>query len=215
MTLTSINSDTVIIRGLRTNASIGPDRWDVSNAQPITISVYVYTSVVKAGKSDDVADSINYWTLTTDILDLTNGATFANLLELAEAVAELSLKRDVRVYTVEVDARARNQFLQAEHLGVHIKRMRDGVAEIEARDDRMVINDLRVPTIIGVDPPEREAKQIVHLNLTFYGFDWSRSAWKETHATLVEVCCALLLFAARFFHFLKLVLPRPSKGRHT
>lgn len=189
--MTSNNSDMVIVRDLRTNATVGLDRWGKTRPQSITISAYVYTSLVKAGGSDDVADSIHYGLLTKDIVKLVDGATFANLLELAEAVAALALNKDERVHAVEVDAYAGNQFLQAEQLGLHIKRIRDGVAATEARDDRTMISDLRVSTIIGVNPPEREAKQIVILNLTFYGFNWSQSVWKEIHATLVKVCSTL------------------------
>ncbi|KIM72371.1 hypothetical protein PILCRDRAFT_16194 [Piloderma croceum F 1598] len=186
MSSTAITSDMVIIRDLRTSATVGPDRWGKIRSQPITLSVYIEVSLTKAGRSDDVADSIHYGHLAKDFSKLTNGATFVSLLQLAEAVATFTVGKDERVRSVEVDAYAENQFLQAEHLGVHIRRTRDGVAETEARDDRTIIGDLRVTTIIGVNPPERKAKQNVLLNLTFYGFNWGQPAWNDIHATLVK-----------------------------
>lgn len=186
MSSTPTPSDKLIIRDLRTSATVGPDRWGKTRPQPITLSVYIETSFAKAGKSDDVADSIHYGHLAKGISKLTNGATFVSLMALAEAVVALAMSHDERVQSVEVDAHAGNQFLQAEHLGVHLRRTRDGIAEAEAREDRTMISDLRVDTIIGLNPPEREAKQVVLLNLTFYGFNWSQPAWKETHTILVK-----------------------------
>jgi dihydroneopterin aldolase / 2-amino-4-hydroxy-6-hydroxymethyldihydropteridine diphosphokinase / dihydropteroate synthase len=187
MSSTLTPSDRLIIRDLRTSATVGPDRWGLTLSQPITLSVCIAASLVKAGKSDDVADSIDYANLAEAVSKLTDGAKFVSLMALAEAVVALAMGEDERVQSVEVDAYAGNQFLQAEHLGVHLRRTRDGVAEAEARDDRTMIGDLRVDTIIGVNPPQREAKQAVLLNLTFYGFNWSQPDWKETHATLVKV----------------------------
>jgi dihydroneopterin aldolase / 2-amino-4-hydroxy-6-hydroxymethyldihydropteridine diphosphokinase / dihydropteroate synthase len=191
MSWTPRASDVVIIRDLRTSATVGPDRWGKTCLQPITLSVYVEVPLAEAGKSDDVADTIHYGHLAKDISKHTDGATFMSLLELAQSVVGLALNQDQRVRSVEVDAHAWNQFLQAEHLGVHIRRARDGVEEIESRDDRTMISDLRVTTIIGVNPPEREEKQTVLLNLTFYAFNWVQPAWKEIHATLVKVSCLL------------------------
>lgn len=187
MASTRIACDIVIIHDLRASTTVGPDRWGKTRPQPITLSAHVETSLADAGKSDDVADSIHYGHLAKSITKLTDGATFDSLLELAEAVAELALRSDERVRGVEVDAYAGNQFLQAENLGVHIRRIPQGVTATEVRDDRTMICDLRVATIIGVNPPEREAKQNVLVNLTFYGFDWSRSVWHEIHATMVKV----------------------------
>jgi len=199
MSSTPTASDMIIIRDLRTSATIGPDRWGKTRPQPITLSVYLEISLVEAGKSDDVADSAHYGHLAKDVSKLTNGATFVSLLALAEAVAAATVSKDERVRSVEVDAYAANQFLQAEHLGVHIRRTRDGVAETEARDDRTMIGDLRVSTIIGVNPPERLAKQFVLLNLTFYGFNWSQPVWEETHATLVKAIESTSYFTLEAF----------------
>ena len=182
-------ADVVIIRDLRTSATVGPDRWGKTRPQPITLSVYVEVPLAEAGKSDDVADTIHYGHLAKDISKRTDGAIFMSLLELAQSVVALALNQDQRVRSVEVDAHAWNQFLQAEHLGVYIRRARDGVAEEESRGDRMMISDLRVTTIIGVNPPEREEKQTVLLNLTFYAFNSTQPDWKEIHATLVKVSC--------------------------
>ncbi len=52
--------DTVIIREIRAEASVGPDRWGKERNQPVLISVLAHTPLTKAGLSDDVRDSIHY-----------------------------------------------------------------------------------------------------------------------------------------------------------
>jgi len=184
MSLIPTDSDKVIINGLCITATVGPDRWGETCPQLITLTTCVETSFAEAYESDDVNGSINYMDLTEGFEHITNGATFVNLLELAKAIAAYALSKDERILAVEVDAYARNQFLQAEHLGVHIRRARNGVTETEARNDLTKISNLSLTTIIGA--AEREAKQNVLLNLEFIGFDWSQSSWEEIHATLVD-----------------------------
>ncbi|KAJ7696086.1 hypothetical protein B0H17DRAFT_929978 [Mycena rosella] len=177
--------DTILIQALRVNATVGHDRWGKVRAQPITISIEVEASLLRAGASDDVADSIHYGNLAKDVVKLTQDAEFANLFALAESVAQLALNTDSRVSAVAIEAHAKNQFLQAESLGVKIRRTHAAEHESEC-----LVQDLRANIIIGVNPPEREAKQTVLLNLRFYDLDWRKvtgaQSWPKIHAELVK-----------------------------
>ncbi|KAJ7505400.1 hypothetical protein B0H11DRAFT_1708627 [Mycena galericulata] len=176
--------DTIIVRDLRVNSTVGPDRWGKVRPQPIVVSILVEASLVEAGASDDVADSIHYGNLAKDVLKLTQDATFANLFELAESIAGMTLNIDDRVSAVEIHAQAENQFLQAQSLAVEIRRARAADSDSE---DLCLIQDLRANLIIGVNPPEREAKQTVLLNLRFYDLDWRKlTSWQKNHASLVK-----------------------------
>ncbi|KAJ6557402.1 hypothetical protein DFH09DRAFT_1164069 [Mycena vulgaris] len=182
--------DTIIVRDLRVSSTVGPDRWGKVRVQPISISILVEASLVEAGTSDDVADSIHYGNLAKDVVKLTQDAEFTNLFALAESVAQLALNMDGRVSAVDVQAHAKNQFLQAESLGVEIRRTRGA-----ERKSECLIQDLRANIIIGVNPPEREAKQTVLVNLRFYDLGWEKvtgaQSWQTIHAGLVKVCSSL------------------------
>jgi dihydroneopterin aldolase/2-amino-4-hydroxy-6-hydroxymethyldihydropteridine diphosphokinase/dihydropteroate synthase len=180
----SYSPDAIVIRDLRAQATVGPDLWGKVRPQPITLSVSVEASLVASGKSDDVSDTINYGSLGKDITKTIDNQTFDSLYALAKSVLSLVMARDGRITAVDVTADAGNQFLQAQSLGVQIRETREGSRLIH---DRTLVKELAVSTIIGVNPPEREAKQVVLVNLTFYSFDWDKANWKETHTTLVEV----------------------------
>ncbi|KAJ7459776.1 tetrahydrobiopterin biosynthesis enzymes-like protein [Mycena latifolia] len=178
--------DTIIIRDLRVSSTVGPDRWGKVRPQPIVISILFEASLIAAGTSDDVADSVHYGKLAKDVAKLTQDAEFPSLFALAEVVAQLVLNMDGRVCAVTIAAHAKNQFLQAESLGVEIRRT--AAAELGSE---CLIQDLRANIIIGVNPPEREAKQTVLLNLRFYDLDWEKvtgaQSWQKIHAELVKV----------------------------
>ncbi|KAJ7175782.1 tetrahydrobiopterin biosynthesis enzymes-like protein [Mycena filopes] len=181
-----IPKDTIIIHELRLNSTVGPDRWGKTRPQPIVVSIHVEASLVQAGTSDRVADSVHYGNLAKEVVQAAENSEFSNLLELAQVVAQLALQMDDRVLAVDVHADAKNQFLQAESLGVEIRRTRTSVDEHQL----CLIRDLRTTIIIGVNPPEREAKQTVLLNLKFHDFDWSKLAeaqgWGKIHTGLLK-----------------------------
>ncbi|KAJ7147509.1 hypothetical protein C8R43DRAFT_533127 [Mycena crocata] len=180
-------NDTIIVHDLRVSSTVGPDRWGKVRPQPVIVSILVEASLVAAGASDNVADSIHYGNLTKDVVKSIQDATFANLSELAESIAHLALNMDDRVSAVRIQAHAKNQFLQAESLGVQIRRTR---ADESRSQDLCLIEDLRTNIIIGVNPPERETKQTVLLNLRFYDLNWAKLAqntnWQKISAVLLK-----------------------------
>lgn len=179
--------DTIIVKDLRTHCTIGSDRWGKLRDQPLIISIKIDASLAACCKSDDVADSIHYGHLAKDVSKLVDGSIFSDLGKAAESVADMVLMMDTRVVAVEVEAYAMNQFLQAESLGVQLRRKQGGNSAVEVQVDKVLIKDLRVNIIIGLNPPEREAKQVVIINLTLHGINWSKQDWKKTHAILVHV----------------------------
>ncbi|KAJ6619515.1 hypothetical protein B0H10DRAFT_1793333 [Mycena sp. CBHHK59/15] len=180
-------NDIIIIRDLRVNSTIGPDRWGKVRPQPIDVSIQVEASLVEAGTSDNVADSIHYGNLAKDVVHVVQDTSFTSLSDMAESIAKMALNMDDRVLAVDILANAKNQFLQAESLGVKIRRTRAGEGE---SGNVCLITDLRANIIIGVNPPEREAKQTVLLNLRFHDFDWGKvtdaQSWQAIHAMLVK-----------------------------
>ncbi|KAF8208855.1 hypothetical protein K438DRAFT_1961408 [Mycena galopus ATCC 62051] len=176
--------DTIIIRDLRITSTVGADRWGKVRPQPVVVSIHVEASLVEAGATDNVADSIHYGNLTKVVVKATQDATFLNLSDLAESIAHLTLSMDDRVTATNISVYAMNQFLRAESLGIEIRRSRT----MSDAYNICLIQDLRATIIIGVNPPEREEKQTVLLNLQFQDLDWSKltQSWQKIHADLVK-----------------------------
>jgi len=185
VSMSSTTSDTILILDLSAKATVGPDRWGKARAQPVKISVFLETSLIEAGKSDDVEHSIDYGGLSKEITRIIDGACFDDLYKLAESVANLSLSKD-RAVAARVVAEALNQFLMAESLGVSISRKREGM-DVVAGPDQTFIKNLRLNTIIGLNPPERVSKQVVISNVTFHTPTWSKPSWQGIHNKFTKV----------------------------
>ena len=60
--------DRIIIRDLLLRGIIGLNDWEREKQQDILINLVIYTDMRNAGRSDDMSDSINYRSLTKDII---------------------------------------------------------------------------------------------------------------------------------------------------
>lgn len=184
--------DKILISALQLHATVGPDRWLKARAQPITLTLALSAHLARAARTDDVTASVHYGELCKDLRARAHGATFPDLRALAECAAALALAKPGAL-AVTVEAEAANQFLLAESAGVSVRRRKAGLADgadgaLTARDeDRAYIRDLRLNVIIGVNPPEREFKQIVVTNVSFAAPGWVSPDWHKMHGALVEV----------------------------
>ena len=81
--------DSIIVRDLRVKARVGVTEEERARAQLLIVSVVLYTDLRKAGKSDDLRDTVDYGRVTGEIEKLVT-STEASLLEnLAEKIAGL------------------------------------------------------------------------------------------------------------------------------
>lgn len=155
-----LNSDTVSLYQLSLSATIGPDVWQRTRPQPVLITIHAHTSLVPAGNTDNVADSIHYGHLATTLRNLEH-TSFSSLIDLAHAVADEGLKYP-SVHSVHVLATAPKQLLHASSLAVELVK-----SAAQSSQLTLHINDLSLETIIGVNPPERVHKQKVVTTLSF------------------------------------------------
>lgn len=186
----SIETDTVIIQNLRADSTVGLDRWGKVRSQPISVSCFLETSVSKAGTSDRVSDSIHYGLLFKEIHALVDGGSFDDIAKLAQDVSGIALQKE-GAQGVKVVVEAKNQFLMAECLGVSIYRSLQFVTPGERTEMaprvQLYMKDLKLNILIGVNPPERESKQLVVTNITFHDPTWSSPNWQAIHDDFVQV----------------------------
>ena len=173
-------NDVVFVDSLQVSADVGYDCWSKSRAQPIQISVYIHLRedfLTRAGKTDDVRDSVHYGYLAKAISTLfaVRDTPFAGPEGIVEVVTEETFKlAGDAAAEVRVVVDLPKMILLATGFSVDVTtpagtRSRDAPAKV-------FVKDLVLPTIIGVNPPEREAKQRVITNLVFFqkpGFHYS------------------------------------------
>ena len=166
------DTDTVFVDRLQVHANIGADCWAKARAQPAEISVFLYLRPAfldRAGATDDVADSVHYGHLAKAIaalVDARGAAPWAGAEGLADAVTEeaFALAGDACA-AVRVVVTLPKQILLAGDFAVEIT---TAAGEAGARSKKVEVRDLVLAAVIGVNPPEREAKQRVITNLVFY-----------------------------------------------
>ena len=120
-------SDCIELRGLRVMARCGALPEEQVRPQPFLLDVDIHADLVAPGASDQLADTIDYGTVTTAIVTAVESEQYTLLERMAERVAEIVLG-DPRVREVMVRAHKLRPPV-AHHLdrsGVRIRRVQTG-----------------------------------------------------------------------------------------
>ena len=84
-------SDTVIIRDLLIRGIIGVNDWEREHRQDIVINISLSVDARAAGESDDVADVLNYRTLTKRVIAHVEAAKPYLVEALAHQIARIAI----------------------------------------------------------------------------------------------------------------------------
>lgn len=116
-------ADLIEIRDLllRTIIGINPDERE--NLQDVLISVTLEADLSEAGRSDDIAHTVNYRTICKNIISLVEGSRFLLVERMAESIAACCLT-DPRVARVRVAVEKPGALRFARSVGVTIERSR-------------------------------------------------------------------------------------------
>ncbi|HEX4244953.1 MAG TPA: dihydroneopterin aldolase [Acidimicrobiales bacterium] len=118
-------SDRIEIRGLRLLGTHGVLPEERTRPQPFEVDVDLDVSMIEAGRSDDLADTVDYAAVVDRIAAVVGGATSFMLLEaLASAVADDVLAADDRVQAVALSIRKLQPPLAADLSTVGVRIMR-------------------------------------------------------------------------------------------
>jgi FolB domain-containing protein len=163
--------DLIHIEHLRVEANIGPDCWNRSRPQPLLISVALEADVREAAQSDDLTNSPNYGELAKEIISIFKSdpdKAYDGMEALAEVVAELAVtKLADPSYDVRVSVKAPKLLLHDTILALEIDRSTN-TRDQWGKHWIWSIDNWKVPALIGLNPPERESKQMVIINLQLF-----------------------------------------------
>lgn len=118
-------SDAIQVRGLRALAICGALPEEQTRAQPVEVDLDVLVDLSAAGRTDDLADTVDYAAIAARVERVLTTERFTLLERLAERVAEIVLV-DARVDGVTVSARKLRPPVpqQLDTTGVRITRRR-------------------------------------------------------------------------------------------
>lgn len=84
-------ADKILINNLSFLANIGVNDWEKTFQQKLEVDLEVSFDLAKAAKSDDLADTLDYFALSQAVLQLANSRHFHLIEQLAEEIAQLLL----------------------------------------------------------------------------------------------------------------------------
>lgn len=172
--------DLVFVRDLSLKALTGVDAWHRPEPQPVTISIWLRTSVARAGSTDHLTYSLNYAVITRNVTKMVESSKFKSLEDIAERVAKVVLGDSVGGQWAKIQVKKPRALLRAEASEIIIVRQRADkqvtklltnttpyeVVAVDGEVDLVKIHKLSLVTIIGVNTIERLHKQNVILDLT-------------------------------------------------
>lgn len=119
--------DRIEIKDLLLRGILGINDWERENRQDILINITLFGDLSTAGESDDIADTINYRTVTKNVIELVENRQPFTVEALAADIARICLKQSgVRRARVRVEKPGALRF--ARSVGVEIERRAEDFA---------------------------------------------------------------------------------------
>ena len=119
--------DRIEIRDLLVRGILGTNDWERENKQDILIQLTLFTDLSRAGTTDSIDDTVNYRTVTKEVIAHVEASARFTIEALAADLAALCLRqRGVRRVRVRVEKPGALRF--ARSVGVEIEREAGGFA---------------------------------------------------------------------------------------
>jgi dihydroneopterin aldolase/D-erythro-7,8-dihydroneopterin triphosphate epimerase len=117
--------DRIVIKDLLVRGIVGINPDERSNRQDILINVTLWADTRPAAASDDIADAVNYRTITKAMIRHVESGGPYLVERLAEELARMCLEADDRVAAVEIGLEKPGALRFARSVGVVIRRSRE------------------------------------------------------------------------------------------
>ncbi len=119
-----MKSDRIEIHGLHLRCIIGINESERKDKQDVLIHIVLWTDTRAAAASDSIDDTVNYRTVTKQIIEHVEISTYFLVERLVERIAEICL-RDPHVQRAQVSVEKPGALRFARSVGVTITRARE------------------------------------------------------------------------------------------
>jgi FolB domain-containing protein len=119
--------DQIVIQDLLLRGIIGINDWEREKRQDILLNITIFGDLSRAGKSDEIEDTINYRTMTKQVIQHVETSQRFTVEALAEDIAQICLGED-GVLKVRVRVEKPGALRFARSVGIEIER---GQADID------------------------------------------------------------------------------------
>ncbi len=118
-----MTEDEILIRDLKFRCIVGVNEEERHTTQDVVANIVLYADLRKAGRTDNLADTIDYKAIKHSVLDMAERSQFYLVEALAQSIADICLK-DERVHRVTVTVEKPTALRFARTVGVKITRGR-------------------------------------------------------------------------------------------
>lgn len=116
--------DQIVIRDLLLRGIVGINPEERTKPQDILVNVTMWADTRAAAASDDIADAVNYRTISKEIITHIEGGDPMLVERLAAEIADLCLAADDRIQEVEIALEKPGALRFARSVGLVIRRAR-------------------------------------------------------------------------------------------
>ena len=117
-------ADKIILTGLEIKGRHGCSEEERKHLQPFVVDAELYLDLSRAGKSDDLGDTVDYAAVISDIKKIV-GRTSRNLIEtVAQEIADLLLRRYLLLDGVKIVLHKTNPPVKEKFAGAAVEIIR-------------------------------------------------------------------------------------------
>ncbi|MAR35156.1 MAG: dihydroneopterin aldolase [Chloroflexi bacterium] len=117
--------DKINIKNLVVYGVIGINSWERETKQKIEIDLEIESDLSKAMISDDINDTVNYRTISKNIIQHVENSEYYLVEKLAKNLLEICFKEDPNCNSVKITIRKPGAVRFAESVGVTIMRKKN------------------------------------------------------------------------------------------
>ena len=161
----------IYLNKLRFSASVGEDAWGRKKTQPVILTIKLSMDLEPGGKTDDINRTMSYSDVCKQVLSLVEReGHFNGLVKLHDAIRGLAFNE--QMYLSYISSHLPKAILRSE-AGIELQSRYDieywdktrTSYESRRENETWFIRDLKIPCVIGVNPHERLARQMVVVSL--------------------------------------------------
>ncbi|NCN42751.1 MAG: dihydroneopterin aldolase [Piscirickettsiaceae bacterium CG_4_9_14_3_um_filter_43_564] len=117
-------SDILFIKGLRVDTLIGIYDWEKQAEQPLIFDIELSTCLTPSAQSDAIDDTVNYKTVSDDIIEWVKASRFELIETLAEQLCQRIFDRNPKVSEIALTLNKPQAVIAAQAVGLKIRRRR-------------------------------------------------------------------------------------------
>ena len=162
--------DTIFVKNIHVNAVIGLDCWHREEKQPAVVTIRVPWSIDKTGKTDSIADTLDYRPLYTIVTILQTERAYQSLPDFAKEICNRIVQLTEGT-SAEVTVLLPKAVRQADGVQLEMRvQSTNGFGPSQVMFSEIyVVKGLRIDCLIGIGIHERKEKQPVLLDLELRG----------------------------------------------